>query len=354
MLPSLAKRGADYEGRGETHRTWESTRRNIIHISSLSYFNLLQDISASSSTLITTAALYFHSLRSLSFLYNLLLLPYLCGLRSEQNSASGSITMHLTQLLLLASATLTLATPYHSWRHHSWDGEDDCTAEEESPSSTSPAGLSTTAPGGYEAPTSVPPNSTAIAPAQSSVPPVEPAPVGPATGVSTPATPASASTAPPVQAATSSATAAAPPSSSSAASAPPPSSSALIATFTEYVPFPHHLPIQLTNPSPRYGAGDSFGSPNCNTATAACGFYTNPGYNAAASQALYGAGPGAGAGSACGLCYKLTALTNPYNNDAALSAAGTSIVVKVNNLCPADGNPLCAQGSLSDTNTLGM
>ena len=59
ILPSLAKRGADYEGRGETHRTWESTRRNIIHISSLLYFHLLQDISASSSTLITTAALYF-------------------------------------------------------------------------------------------------------------------------------------------------------------------------------------------------------------------------------------------------------------------------------------------------------
>ena len=28
-------------------------------------------------------------------------------------------------------------------------------------------------------------------------------------------------------------------------------------------------------------------------------------------------------------------------------------MVKVNNLCPADGNPLCSQGSLSDENTLG-
>ena len=34
----------------------------------------------------------------------------------------------------------------------------------------------------------------------------------------------------------------------------------------------------------QYGAGDANGSPNCNTATAACGFYNYPGYNAAVSQ----------------------------------------------------------------------
>ena len=34
----------------------------------------------------------------------------------------------------------------------------------------------------------------------------------------------------------------------------------------------------------KYGQGDQNGSPNCNTATAACGFYTYPGYNAAVSQ----------------------------------------------------------------------
>jgi hypothetical protein len=33
-----------------------------------------------------------------------------------------------------------------------------------------------------------------------------------------------------------------------------------------------------------YGAGDTFGSPNCNTNTAACGYYTFPGFSAAASQ----------------------------------------------------------------------
>jgi hypothetical protein len=35
-----------------------------------------------------------------------------------------------------------------------------------------------------------------------------------------------------------------------------------------------------------YGAGDSFGSPNCNTNTAACGFFTQPGFSAAVSQNL--------------------------------------------------------------------
>lgn len=30
-----------------------------------------------------------------------------------------------------------------------------------------------------------------------------------------------------------------------------------------------------------YGAGDTFGSPNCNTKTAACGFFTQPGFSAA-------------------------------------------------------------------------
>ncbi|KAI7102730.1 hypothetical protein KC316_g20795, partial [Hortaea werneckii] len=31
----------------------------------------------------------------------------------------------------------------------------------------------------------------------------------------------------------------------------------------------------------QYGAGDTFGSPNCNTNTAACFFYTQPGFSAA-------------------------------------------------------------------------
>ncbi|MCJ1440669.1 MAG: hypothetical protein MMC23_001155 [Stictis urceolatum] len=99
-----------------------------------------------------------------------------------------------------------------------------------------------------------------------------------------------------------------------------------------------------------YGSGDSFGSPNCNTATAACGFYNNPGFNAAASQNLFGVGPGAGAGPACGTCYRLTPQTDSSGN--ALRGA-KAIVVKVNNLCPASGNPLCSQNGLGGTNQYG-
>ena len=100
-----------------------------------------------------------------------------------------------------------------------------------------------------------------------------------------------------------------------------------------------------------YGAGDTFGSPNCNTNTAACGFFTSPGFSAAASQNLFGVGPGAGAGPACGTCWKLTGQTDSSGN--ALSNAGTSIIVMVNNLCPAQGNPLCAQNGLTGTNQYG-
>ena len=100
-----------------------------------------------------------------------------------------------------------------------------------------------------------------------------------------------------------------------------------------------------------YGAGDTFGSPNCNTNTAACGFYTFPGYSAAASQNLFGVGPGAGAGPACGTCWRLTGQTDSSGNK--LSNAGNSIVVMVNNLCPAQGNPLCSQSGLTGTNQYG-
>ncbi|GAB7339493.1 hypothetical protein MBLNU457_6114t1 [Dothideomycetes sp. NU457] len=100
----------------------------------------------------------------------------------------------------------------------------------------------------------------------------------------------------------------------------------------------------------QYGSGDTFGSGSCNTATTACGFYTN-GYSAAVSQNEFGAGPGQGAGAACGTCWKLTAETDSSGNK--LSNAGNSIVVQVTNLCPADGNPLCSQNGLTGTNQYG-
>ena len=71
----------------------------------------------------------------------------------------------------------------------------------------------------------------------------------------------------------------------------------------------------------------------CHRTSVACGWYSSSGYNAAISQAVYGGGPGSGATKECGVCWKLTP-------DAA---GANEIVVKINDLCPDDGNPLCAQ-----------
>jgi len=60
---------------------------------------------------------------------------------------------------------------------------------------------------------------------------------------------------------------------------------------------------------------------------------------------------GAGAGPACGTCWKLTIETDSSGN--TVSNAGNSIVVQVTNLCPAEGNPLCAQDGLTGTNQYG-
>lgn len=73
-----------------------------------------------------------------------------------------------------------------------------------------------------------------------------------------------------------------------------------------------------------YGERDGGGSPNCNTPEA-CAFFTSPGFSAAASQNLYGVGPGAGPGPACGTCWQLVGKTDSNGNP--LSNAGTSIVV---------------------------
>lgn len=71
------------------------------------------------------------------------------------------------------------------------------------------------------------------------------------------------------------------------------------------------------------------------------------------SQNLFGAGPGQGKGPACGTCYRLTVETDATNGNAVPNA-GSSIVVKVNNLCPAGGDdPICAQPDLQTPNSYG-
>ena len=87
----------------------------------------------------------------------------------------------------------------------------------------------------------------------------------------------------------------------------------------------------------RYGLNDGNGSPNCNAATVSCGFYNTPGYNVAVSQNLFGAS--SGQTSTCGTCWQLYPVSDPNAADTTARVAGlNSIVVKVNNLCPASGN----------------
>ncbi|KAI9758060.1 MAG: hypothetical protein M4579_003191 [Chaenotheca gracillima] len=100
-----------------------------------------------------------------------------------------------------------------------------------------------------------------------------------------------------------------------------------------------------------YGAGDSFGSPSCQPIYGACGQIVNSGYTAAVSQNLYGVGPGAGAGPACNTCYSISGQTDSSGN--ILPGGGTTIVVKINNLCPAEGNPMCSQPDLWSSNQYG-
>lgn len=102
-----------------------------------------------------------------------------------------------------------------------------------------------------------------------------------------------------------------------------------------------------------YGLNDGNGSPNCNAATVSCGFYNTPGYNAAVSQNLFGAA--SGKTDTCGTCWQLDPVSNPNAADTTATVAGlNSIVVMVNNLCPASSNEKdCGQATLQDTNFAG-
>ena len=109
-------------------------------------------------------------------------------------------------------------------------------------------------------------------------------------------------------------------------------------TLTNLIPIPFHLFISfIPLTSVRYGLGDENNSPNCNDASVSCGFYNDPGYNAAASQNLYGAA--SGKTDTCGTCWQLNPVSNPNAANPNATVAGlNSIVVKVNNLCPIQGN----------------
>lgn len=85
----------------------------------------------------------------------------------------------------------------------------------------------------------------------------------------------------------------------------------------------------------------------------ACG-YTASGFTAAMNQLSFGSYPGVGPGDACGRCFALTANQDPYS-PTFTGPFGPTIVVKVTDMCPVDGNEVwCGQTVTSPLNQFGM
>ena len=81
----------------------------------------------------------------------------------------------------------------------------------------------------------------------------------------------------------------------------------------------------------------------------ACGI-AGHGYTAAVSQLTFGSAPGLGPGDACGRCFALTGNRDPYS-PAYSGPFGQSIIVKVTDLCPIQGNQeWCGQTQSNPTN----
>ncbi|THH30102.1 hypothetical protein EUX98_g4073 [Antrodiella citrinella] len=83
----------------------------------------------------------------------------------------------------------------------------------------------------------------------------------------------------------------------------------------------------------------------------ACGKSAN-GFTAAINQLAFGSGPGTGAGDACGRCFALTGKADPYS--PAFTGPFNTIVVKVTDLCPLQGNQeWCGQSESNANNQHG-
>ncbi|EPT00417.1 hypothetical protein FOMPIDRAFT_160854 [Fomitopsis schrenkii] len=83
----------------------------------------------------------------------------------------------------------------------------------------------------------------------------------------------------------------------------------------------------------------------------ACGIAAT-GYTAAINQLSFGAAPGAGAGDACGRCFRLTGSADPYS--PSYSGPFNSVVIKVTDLCPVSGNEVwCGQTTSNGDNEYG-
>jgi len=83
----------------------------------------------------------------------------------------------------------------------------------------------------------------------------------------------------------------------------------------------------------------------------ACGISAT-GFTAAMNQLSFGSAPGSGAGDACGRCFALTGTEDPFS--PAFTGPFHSIVVKVTDLCPVQGNQeWCGQSTSSPDNQHG-
>ena len=85
----------------------------------------------------------------------------------------------------------------------------------------------------------------------------------------------------------------------------------------------------------------------------ACGYSASSGFTAAINQLSYGAPGGVGPGDACGRCFAVTATADPYSPNYT-GPFGQTIVVKVTDLCPVDGNEVwCGQQNGNPLNQFG-
>ncbi|GJE97752.1 endoglucanase V-like protein [Phanerochaete sordida] len=83
----------------------------------------------------------------------------------------------------------------------------------------------------------------------------------------------------------------------------------------------------------------------------ACGI-TATGFTAAMNQLSFGSAPGLGAGDACGRCFALTGTHDPFS--PSFTGPFHSVVVKVTDLCPVQGNAeWCGQTESHPTNQHG-
>ncbi|KAL4245853.1 RlpA-like domain superfamily protein [Abortiporus biennis] len=83
----------------------------------------------------------------------------------------------------------------------------------------------------------------------------------------------------------------------------------------------------------------------------ACG-KSATGFTAAINQLAFGAPPGLGAGDACGRCFAITATLDPFS--PSFTGPFQTIVVKVTDLCPVQGNEeWCGQTQSSPNNQHG-